>query len=692
MENVNQKHDHNHEHNHNHDHKNKKHKKHNHEHEDHEHDGGAEHDHSHGLKSGWIDWRIKLFVGFLFLIPAIWIMSYNFSGGTVYIPDVILNPIFQMASGTFILLLLDWGTLVSAYGQIKSRKIGSDTTLSLSLLVAYIYSLSLFIFRMSGGDFSSEGYFFDAVIEISVIIFIGGLVDDFVIKRTTSDITEINKMFVKKTMVKDGDTFVEKQIEDVKVGDIVLVKAGDTIPLDGVVLTGETEINESSFTGESIPVHKIKDSFVYGGSISINGTIEVKVLKIASETEIAKIVKGIEATKQAKPKAQSIADGIAKYFLPMLVLVSVTGFLFWGFLATWTEAISVLVTTLIVACPMAFVLITPFATLFANQKAIKSNIKFQSKNLFEDESKIDVIVFDKTGTITEGKMSIIENTIPKEMEGVLYTLENNSNHAISTSIVETLFKDKEIKEVEGTYGNLPGKGASLKIDDETTYFIGSYKFLKSVITDYELEDRKPGEIMSFLFDNKNNVYGYIKLKDTVKKTSKKAISLFKKMGIETVMITGDNKANAEQISTELGIDKYYAETSPTQKAEIVKEFQEKGRKVLFVGDGINDALAIESATIGISMDSGTSLTKTTSDIISLDNDLLSIVNSLKIINRANMTIKVGLAISVIWIFIIVAVSLFGLLNPALGAVAMVINDILPLLYGINIKYIKLEKP
>ncbi len=675
--------------NHKHDHHNHDNSEHScHKHNNHEH--GDEHSHSQGLQGGWIDWRIKLFIGFLFLIPALWVMVYFFSQENVYIPELILNPIFQLVSSTFVLFLLNWGTLVSTYKQIKERNIGSDTTLSLSLLVAYIYSLSLFIFRMSGGDFLAEGYFFDSVIEISVIIFIGGLVDDFVIKRTTSDITEINKLFVKKTLVKVGEEFVEKKIEEVKVGDILLVKSGDTVPLDGIVLSGETEIDESSFTGESIPVSKLKDSFVYGGSISLNGTIEVEVTKIASETEIAKIVKGINETRKAKPKAQNIADEIAKYFLPALIAVSFTGFLFWGFLATWTQAISVLVTTLIVACPMVFVLITPFATLFSNQKAIKNNIKFQTKELFEEERNIDVIVFDKTGTITEGKMSIIENTIPEDMQDILYTLESNSNHAISTSIVNSLFKNKEINEVEGTYENLPGKGASLKIEDKT-YFIGSYKFLKTFNDEYEIENRNPGEIMSFLFDQTGKVYGYIKLIDSIKKTSKRAISIFKNMGIKTIMITGDNKANAEYISNKLEIDQYYAEISPTQKAEIVEKLKEEGKNVIFVGDGINDALAIENATIGISMDSGTSLTKTTSDIILLNNDLLSVVNSLKIIRRANKTVKVGLTISIVWIFFIVLISVLGILNPALGAVAMVVNDILPLLYGINIKYTKLEK-
>ncbi len=675
--------------NHKHDHHNHDNSEHScHKHNNHEH--GDEHSHSQGLQGGWIDWRIKLFIGFLFLIPALWVMVYFFSQESVYIPELILNPIFQLVSSTFVLFLLNWGTLVSAYKQIKERNIGSDTTLSLSLLVAYIYSLSLFIFRMSGGDFLAEGYFFDSVIEISVIIFIGGLVDDFVIKRTTSDITEINKLFVKKTLVKVGEEFVEKKIEEVKVGDILLVKSGDTVPLDGIVLSGETEIDESSFTGESIPVSKLKDSFVYGGSISLNGTIEVEVTKIASETEIAKIVKGINETRKAKPKAQNIADEIAKYFLPALIVVSFTGFLFWGFLATWTQAISVLVTTLIVACPMVFVLITPFATLFSNQKAIKNNIKFQTKELFEEERNIDVIVFDKTGTITEGKMSIIENTIPEDMQDILYTLESNSNHAISTSIVNSLFKNKEINEVEGTYENLPGKGASLKIEDKT-YFIGSYKFLKTFNDEYEIENRNPGEIMSFLFDQTGKVYGYIKLIDSIKKTSKRAISIFKNMGIKTIMITGDNKANAEYISNKLEIDQYYAEIYPTQKAEIVEKLKEEGKNVIFVGDGINDALAIENATIGISMESGTSLTKTTSDIILLNNDLLSVVNSLKIIRRANKTVKVGLTISIVWIFFIVLISVLGILNPALGAVAMVVNDILPLLYGINIKYTKLEK-
>lgn len=648
--------------------------------------GNIEMTHNH-LKGSSKTNAIKLSIGFIFLIPAIWIMVSNINQ-TIYIPFWIKHPLFQLTTSSFIFFLLGLSTISEAIDDLRRKKITINVTISLALLVAFIYSLTLFFIRMSDDNLSGNGYFFDAVIEIVVIIFLGAIVDEFVTKRVTKNIANINEFLVEKAYCKVGNKFILKDIKDIKKGDIIRVKPGDLIALDGKVVYGKTEIDESAFTGESIPLLKTIGSNVFGGTISLNGLIHVRVETEIGNSLISKIIKGIEETKMAKPKSQLMADRISKVMLPFLLLFTIVAFIIWGSVTSdWQNALTIMISTLIIACPMSLVLITSFSSLFVNKKALKSNIKLQSKKIFESSKKVNVVAFDKTGTLTEGKMSIIENTVDKKYFSIIYSIEEKSNHSISKSILKEI--GNEHKKIEGKYTALPGLGANLKTN-VNTYMIGSLKYLNKYFPKYEFKKINPGEIITFLFTEKR-IFGYIKLKDKIKESSIVAIEELKKMGIEPIMITGDNEMNAKYVANNLGIKEYYSEKLPNDKLEIIRNLKKEGKKVLFAGDGINDSISIEEANIGIAMNSGTNLSKSSADIVVLDNDLISIINSIRLINRTKKTVNIGFIVSLIWITGSVGISLAGLLTPLYASIGMVINDMLPLAYSSTIMTTKLIK-
>ncbi len=651
------------------------------------HDSHDDEEHVHTVKSKFIDLRIKFLIGIVFLIPAFWIMIYTISSQSVFIPTWIINPIFQLISATIVLFLFSFDIIKNSIEDVKSKKIGIDFTITVAVLFAYFYSLVIFIINMINNDFSSEGYFFDSVIEILVIVFIGVIIDNIAVKKAKNKITSINEMIVQNALVLVNKKEVNKNIEDIKIGDILIVKAGDRIALDGKVISGITEVNESAFTGESLSIIKKKDSHVFGGTISQTGTIHVEVQATLEETMVSKILKGIAETRRSKPKTQILADKIGSWFMPFLLMVSFLGFIGWGLLTLdWYKAISVFITTIIIACPMAFVLITPFVSLFTNQTAIKNNIQLQSKALFEEKSNFDLIFFDKTGTLTKGEMNISKNTIDKKYKDLLCTMESNSNHSISKSVIRNFNND--FKKIDGEFNSIPGKGSKFITKDET-YYLGSYKFLKEFHKDYKFEINV-GETASFLF-TKDSIIGFILLQDEIKENTKKAIDLLNKKNIKPIMLTGDNKDNAIKIADELGIEEFYYEMLPDQKVKKLKEYHDQGYKICFVGDGINDSIAIESANLGIAMSSGTDVAKTTSDVIILDDDLVSVVNTIDLMKKANRTIKFGLMFSVFWVMIAISFSISGFLIPAFGAIGMVINDTLPLLYGLRMRFVRFGK-
>ncbi len=665
-----------------------KHKDMNSSHDHHNHDDHDEHIHSVGNKYISIKW--KMVIGFLLLIPALWIMIYNISSGSVFIPWWIINPYFQLIIATISILVFSLNIFKNFIDELKHKKIGIDATISISIFVAYVFSLVMLIINGLNGtinDVEGSKYFFDAIVEIPILVFIGVIVDNYATKKAKQDITSIDEMIVKTALViKDGKE-VETNIHDIKIDDIIIVKAGERIALDGIVIEGKTEIDESAFTGESISVKKEIGSSVFGGSISQNGTVLVKVTSEVDEMMVSKILKGIDETRKSKPKSQVLANKIGNIFMPFLILTSLLGFLGWGiFTNDWYKAISVFITTMIIACPMAFVLITPFTTLFTNRRALQNNIQIQSKAIFENERDIDIIFFDKTGTLTEGVMDISQYQIDRKYDDIIFTMESNSTHSISQSIIK--FLGKNLNKVEGEISTIPGKGLKLKTEKET-YYIGSYKYANEFHKDF-LYKINPGEVVSIFFSEKE-ILGEIILTDKVKETSRKAIAELKKMNIEVIMLTGDNEQSAKKIANELDITTYYSEMLPTDKVDKLEEYRKKGFNIGFVGDGINDSIAIESANLGIAMSSGTDVAKTTSDIIILDDDLISVVNTIILMKKANSTIKIGLGISIVWVIIAISFSLSGLIVPAFGAVGMIINDTLPLVYGTRMKFVKLKK-
>jgi len=486
-------------------------------------------------------------------------------------------------------------------------------------------------------------------------------------------------------LLKDGKQ-TSVLVKDLKIGDTIIVKSGLIIPVDGKVVKGETTIDESSLTGESKMIFKSKGSAVYGGTISSNGLIHVKVTKLFNDSFINKIIQGVHEAQLTKPHSQRIADKIASILVPTVMAISLIVFIIFNFTSGLPTAVRVAVTILVISCPCSFAMTTPLSILMSSTIAKRESVIFSSPDIFEVVKKIDVIAFDKTGTLTEGKFKVIGHTFDDDILPYVIAGENNSNHPLATSIVNH-FSDLKLPEVK--ISEVIGKGLNLKGDDKDIY-VGSLSFVFEKHPKYKeeneiIEKRKKGSSFVYAFD-KDKVYGYFELKDSIKPTTLSTIKALKRMNIEVAMITGDQKETAISIADELGINNknLFYEVDPSKKSKIIKEIQNKGKKVAFVGDGINDIIALTQSDLGIAMGEGSDAAIEVADIVLNKNDLTLVAYAVGLSRKTLFTITRGFTIAIIYNLIAVPLAATGLLPPVVGAISMVFNDSIAMLNALTL--------
>ncbi len=498
---------------------------------------------------------------------------------------------------------------------------------------------------------------------------------------------------------------IEIETDKINVNDIVIIKPGTSIPVDGVIISGSSNLDESAITGESIPVYKTINDNVISGTINQNGHLKVKALKVLGDTTLSQIINLVEEASNSKAPISKLADKVSAVFVPTVILISILAFIFWiiqgqNFEFALTSAISVLV----ISCPCALGLATPVAIMVATGKGAENGILIKSAESLERLHLVNTVMLDKTGTVTEGKpvvtdiLSIIKENELLEIAG---SLEKLSGHPLAEAINKKVEKENvNLKNVD-EFENISGRGVKGKIDGEI-YLGGNYAFMtennidiKDVYDRYKALSNK-GKIVLF-FSNKEKVIGIIAVSDIIKETSKRAVEELKKNNIEVIMITGDNKKVAEAIAKEAGIENVVSEVLPQDKESVVSKYQEKGKVVAFVGDGINDSPALAKADVGLAIGNGTDIAIEAADIVLMKDNLLDVSTAILLSKKTINNIKMNL----FWAFFYNCLGIpvafgafylsFGLrLNPMIGAAAMSFSSVCVVTNALRLRKFKVN--
>jgi P-type Cu+ transporter len=592
------------------------------------------------------------------------------------------------------------------FKAIIRRSPNMDSLIAMGTSAAILYSLYS-TYRISIGDFIyvNDLYFETAGVIITLIL-LGKSLEAVSKGRTSEAIKKLMGLTPKTAIVMQDDKEIEIPIEEVEVGDIIVVKPGSKIPVDGEVAEGQTAIDESMLTGESMPVEKKQGDKVFAASINKTGSIKFKATKVGSDTALAQIIKLVEDAQGSKAPIAQMADIVSGYFVPIVFAIATLSALAWYFAGGETPVftLKIFIAVLVIACPCALGLATPTAIMVGTGKGAEYGVLIKGGEALETTHKIKTIVFDKTGTITEGRPEVTDivttNIIEKnKLLQIAASAEKGSEHPLGEAIVRGAEKENlETLKVE-KFNAIPGYGIEVEIEGKNV-LLGNRKLMVERNIDLsELEresDRLAAEGKTPMYAAiDNQLAGIVAVADIVKESSARAIKKLHDMGIEVAMITGDNRKTAEAIAKQVGIDRVLAEVLPQDKANEVKKLQAEGKKVAMVGDGINDAPALAQADIGIAIGSGTDVAMESADIVLMRSDLMDVPTAIQLSKSTIRNIKQNL----FWAFgynvagIPVAAGilhLFGgpLLNPILAAAAMSLSSVSVLSNALRLKGFK----
>ena len=528
--------------------------------------------------------------------------------------------------------------------------------------------------------------------------------------QTSTAIEKLMQLQAKTArIIRDGKT-IDVAIEDVKIGDTIVVRPGEKLPVDGTVTRGLTSIDESMLTGESIPVEKAEGAKVFGGTLNKNGSIEFRAEKIGSETALARIIQFVEDAQGSKAPIQDFADWVASWFVPVVILIAIGTLIAWLLLGqTITFAILAFVSVIVIACPCALGLATPTSIMVATGKGAEHGILIRGGEPLEAARKIDTIVFDKTGTLSKGKpevtdivpISVVGATHasplqPDELLRIAASLEQGSEHPLAESIVnEAKKRGIDLQKAEN-FRAIPGQGVTGSIDGKI-YRLGNRKLIQGTNVEADMQRLEQEGKTAMLIADENGILGIIAVADTLKETSNEAVKNLQRMGLSVYMITGDNRRTAEAIAKQVGIDHVLAEVLPEDKANEVKRLQVEGKKVAMVGDGINDSPALAQADLGIALGSGTDIAIETGGIILVKNDLRDVVTAIRLsretVTKIHQNMFFALFYNIIGIPIAARAFIgFGIvLRPELAGLAMALSSVSVVTNSLLLKGFRPEK-
>ena len=652
---------------------------HNHEenHESHNHNG---HDHHAHMVT---DFRNKFFIILIFTIPIVLLspMIQNFIGvdwqftGDSYI---------VAALATFVYFYGGWPFIKGAYDELKNKEPGMMTLIAMAISVAYFYSMAV-VFGFNGEEIFWE------LATLVLIMLLGHWIEMRAINNASKALESLASLMpdTANRITENGET-EEVQIDDIKAGDLLLVKPGEKMPLDGKIVKGKSQVDESMLTGESVPVEKSVDDEVIGGSINREGSLTIEVEKLMNESYLTQVIDMVRESQRTKSKTQDVTNKAAKWLFYIALAAGIITFIVWISIgATIDTAIMRLVTVLVIACPHALGLAAPLVISVSTSLAAKHGLLIRKRPQFEKARKINAVIFDKTGTLTEGKFGVTDiQTFNNIDENILLsyaaTIENDSEHPIARGILnEAKLKELELLEMSN-FNSITGVGIEGTIDDKQVKVVSPGYVRKQKI---DFDDKnfnkwsEQGKTVVFLLVNEE-LAGAIALADKIKESSKQTIEQLHKRNIKAIMLTGDNQKVANYVAEQIGIDEVYAEVMPNEKADKVTEIQERSLVVAMTGDGINDAPALTKADVGIAVGAGTDIAMDSADIVLVDSnpkDILAIFSlSKKTYNKLVQNLIWATGYNVIALPLAAGVlAPWGIiLSPAVGAILMSLSTII----------------
>ena len=648
----------------------------------------------------------------IFTVPVLYIAMAEMVGlPTLESLSPMGNPkLFSTVQFILVLPVLYFGRKFFSVGirAILRRKPNMDSLVALGAGAAFLYSVYSTVLAYLGDEHAAMHLYYESAAVILTLITLGKYFEGVSKSRTTNAISKLVGLVPKTAnLIKDGEEHVVA-VDEISTGDILLVRPGEKVPLDGVVIEGRSTVDESMLTGESIPVEKEINSKVVGASINKTGVFKMKVTKVGKDTTLSQIIKLVEDAQNSKAPIAKLADKISGVFVPIVIGLALVAGILWYFVgeATWSFSLKIIISVLVIACPCALGLATPTAIMVGTGKGAEHGILIKSSEALQLAKEVNTVVFDKTGTLTEGKISVTDiMTFNNLSEEVLLQLaasvEYLSEHPLGLSIVdEAKNRNLGLLEVKD-FSSLTGLGISSTVDGKSI-FIGNEKLMleNNIDTKDSLEKAEKyaseGKTPLFIAVD-SELAGIIAVADQIKASSLETVEKLHSLGLEVVMLTGDNKKTAQVIANQLSIDKVVSEVLPEDKANEIKKLQAQGKKVAMVGDGINDAPALVQAEVGIAVGTGTDVAIDAADIVLMQPDLNSVVNAIVLSKKTIKNIKENLfwaffynvigipfAMGVFYIFV------GPLLNPMLAGAAMSFSSISVVLNALRLKRVKLN--
>jgi len=615
------------------------------------------------------------------------------------VPAFIIGMFFMMDSLFFVGITVPHASLILFYlatpvqfivgyrfykGMINSLRNGSfnmDALIAIGTSAAYLYSVyALFI--------SHAPQYFETATTVITLILLGKLLEIRAKGKTGEAIKKLMGLTPKTAYIIRNDEVVEIPINQIKINDLVLVKPGEKIPVDGIIISGKTHIDESMITGESIPVSKKESDPIIGGTINKNASFTFRVTKVGKDTTLSRIIKLVQDAQGSKAPIQRFADIISSYFVPVVIMIALATFVSWAFFSSEDLSFAIIasVSVLVIACPCALGLATPTAIMVGTGLGAQKGVLIKGGEALETAHKVKYVIFDKTGTITKGKPKLTDvistsSLSQKKLITLAASLEQHSEHPLAEAIINSAKEKKIALQRINSFKAIPGHGIEAKINQKA-YFVGNAKLMnKKGISTIDIKPlEQAGKTVMYLADSKS-LLGVVAVADVIKDTSRIAIHKLKKQNIDVYMITGDNERTAQAIAKQAGIKNVFAEVLPEDKANYVKMLQKKG-VVAMVGDGINDSPALAQADIGIAMGSGTDVAMESGNIVLMKDDLRDVSKAIMLSKKTMAKIKQNL----FWAFVYnvlgipVAAGVFyystgWLLSPMIAGGAMALSSV-----------------
>ncbi len=656
----------------------------------------------------------RLIGAIIFTVPLLYIAMGHMLPFELPLPKIIQMMVYP-SNFALIQLLLTIPVLyfgrnfyIVGFRTLSHGNPNMDSLVAIGTSSAFIYSL-IMTFLIPWKEHSVHNLYYESAAVVVTLVMVGKYMEKNSKKKTQGAIQKLLELTPPVALLKTESGERQVAIEELNVGDIVVVRPGEKIPLDGIIVNGSGSIDESMLTGESVPVDKVPGNKVIGGSINFNGAFEIEITKVGEDTTLSKIIKMIEDAQGKKAPISKIADQVAGYFVPIVMTIAVLSAIAWLIAGKdFSFALTIFVSVLVIACPCALGLATPTAIMVGTGLGANHGILIRSGEALELTHKIDTIVLDKTGTITKGKpvvTQIITNDAcqisKEEMLQIAATVENLSSHPLGIAIVEKAKEQGALKYKATKFLNLAGMGVEAYLSTGENVLIGNKTLLKDRNIDYVAYETQGDELARMgqtpmYVAMEHSLLGIISVADVVRETSEEAIQAMKKTGASVYMLTGDNALTAEYIGMQAKVDKVIAQVLPDEKANIIAKLQNEGKKVMMVGDGINDAPALAQADIGVAIGNGSDIAIESGDIVLMKSDLRDVAKAIRLSQLTIQNVKQNL----FWAFFyniigipVAAGALYlingTLLSPMIGGFAMSLSSVCVVGNALRLKIKKL---